>query len=139
MVNADLIAAKLVELADRIQRARSRCPATVAELAADRDALDLVAFNLMLAVQTCADIAAHVITDEGWSAAKTLAGAFDRLVEHGVTRADTAEQLKRAVGLRNVVAHGYTRINVAMVHEAASSGVAHLEGFAGDIARFVAR
>src|SRR5687767_6345680 len=86
MVNESLVAAKLVELTDRLERAGSRCPATAAQLAADRDALDLVAFNLMLAVQTCADIAAHVITDEGWPAAETLAAAFNRLVEHGVTR-----------------------------------------------------
>jgi uncharacterized protein YutE (UPF0331/DUF86 family) len=55
-----------------------------------------------------------------------------------VTRPEIAEQLKRAVGLRNVVAHGYTRINVVMLHAAASSGIAELEGFAADIARFVA-
>ncbi len=134
MVNASLIAAKLAELTERIDRARRHCPATVEELAADRDALDLVAFNLMLAVQTCGDLAFHLIADAGWPAASTLAAGFDRLVEHGFTSAETAEQLKRAVGLRNVVAHGYARINVAMVHAAATQGVVDLERFAADIA-----
>jgi uncharacterized protein YutE (UPF0331/DUF86 family) len=35
------------------------------ELASDRDALDLVAFNLMLAVQAACDPASHLIADEG--------------------------------------------------------------------------
>ncbi len=138
MVNANLLSAKLVELTDRADRARRHCPASPAELAADRDALDLVAFNLMLAVQTCADIAAHIIADEGWSTAKTLADGFDRLAEHGVTSAAIAEQLKRAVGLRNVVAHGYARINVDMVYAAATAGVDDLRQFAGDVARLLA-
>jgi uncharacterized protein YutE (UPF0331/DUF86 family) len=138
VVNADLIAAKLAELVDRIGRARSHCPATPAELGADRDALDLVAFNLMLAVQASADIAAHLIADHGWPVARNLGEGFDRLVEHDVTSATTAERLKRAVGLRNVVAHGYARINVDMVHDAATNGVRDLESFASDVARLLA-
>lgn len=139
MVNADVIAAKLADLVDRVSRVRAHCPATAAELGADRDALDLVAFNLMLAVQVCADIAAHLIADHGWPVAKNLAEGFDRLAEQGVTSVATAERLKRAVGLRNVVAHGYVRINVAMVHDAATHGLGDLDAFAGDVARLLTK
>ena len=65
MVNRDLLAAKLAELSDRIGRVRAHAPATLEELESDRDVLDLVAFNLMLSVQSCADIASHLIADEG--------------------------------------------------------------------------
>lgn len=47
MVDRDLMAAKLAELGDRVSRVRARCPATVDELRADRDAPDLVSFNLI--------------------------------------------------------------------------------------------
>ena len=60
MVDPDLVASKLSDLADHLQRVRIRRKATAEGLAGDRDALDLVAFNLMLAVQTCADIASHL-------------------------------------------------------------------------------
>lgn len=59
MVDPDLVASKLSELAGHLARVRARRKATADELGQDRDALDLVAFNLMLAVQTCADIASH--------------------------------------------------------------------------------
>src|SRR3954471_15323365 len=114
MVDRDLVAAKLAELDERITRARKHCPSTAAELGADRDALDLVSFNLMLAVQSCADIASHLIADEGWPAAPNLAGGFNRLRDEGVISAGTASALGQAVGLRNVVAHGYAGINPAM-------------------------
>ncbi len=139
MVNRDLLSAKLADLADRVGRVRSRCPPTAAELLANRDALDLVAFNLMLAVQICADIASHVIADEAWPPASTLAGGFHRLHEKGALSAATAAALGRAVGLRNVVAHGYAAVDPAMVHLAATQGLGDLEAFAREIASWAAR
>lgn len=137
MVDRDLMVAKLAELGDRVSRVRTRCPATVDELRADRDALDLVSFNLMLAVQSCSDIASHLIADEGWRAATNLAGAFNRIRDEGVISATTAATLCRAVGLRNVVAHGYAGINPAMVHAAATRGLDDLETFAREVAQWV--
>jgi uncharacterized protein YutE (UPF0331/DUF86 family) len=137
MVNADLVAAKLVELAERVGRARKHCPQRAEELAADRDALDLVAFNMMLAVQVCADVASHIIADEGWAAATTMAAAFGRLGDHGVLDAQLALRLGRAVGLRNVVADDYAGIDPAMLHDAAQRGVVDLDAFARAVAAWL--
>lgn len=133
MVNRDLLAAKIAELQDRVQRVKTHVPETVEMLRADRDALDLVAFNLMLCVQICADIASHVVADEGWPVARSLAESFTRLEEHGVLTSATAESLRRAVGLRNVVAHGYAGIDVEMCYRAATRGVADLEEYAREL------
>ncbi|MEO7329943.1 MAG: DUF86 domain-containing protein [Minicystis sp.] len=138
MVDRQLAAAKMAELADRIERVRRHCPPSAEELAHDRDALDLVSFNLMLAVQSCSDIAAHLITDEGWTAAATLAAGFNRLRDEGVISAASATALGRAVGLRNVVAHGYSAINPRMVHAAAVAGAGDLERFAQEVAQWIA-
>ncbi len=137
MVDRKLVTAKLTELADRVARARSHAKPSAADLASDRDALDIVAFNLMLAVQSCADIASHVIADEGWSPAGTLADAFARLADHGVISANTKLALTRAVGLRNVVAHGYAGIDPASVHAAVTLGVSDLDAFAMEVASWV--
>lgn len=110
MVIKDLVTAKLVELSGRVGRIRAKCPASADLLAADSDALEIVSFNLMLAVQVCADIASHITADERWVPAKSLADGFSRLEEHAVVSAATAESLRRAVGLRNLVAHGYARV-----------------------------
>ena len=139
MVDPDLVAAKLVELDDRVQRVRAHRTADDKALATDRDKLDIVSFNLMLAVQVCADVASHIIADEAWPAARTLAEGFERLAEHGVLEAATAEAMKKAVGLRNVVAHGYVRIDVPMVHRAAFDGVDDLAAFARQVAAWLTR
>ena len=96
MVDRHLLAEKLSELSDRVGRVRDRCPASLDELRENRDALDLVSFNLMLAVQTCSDIGSHLIAEEGWPAAPTLAGVFNTLRDHGVIEGSTASALARA-------------------------------------------
>jgi uncharacterized protein YutE (UPF0331/DUF86 family) len=121
VVDRDLLTAKVLEFQDRTLRIRSKCPATVDELRTNRDALDLVSFNLMLAVQSCSDIPA-IIADEGWPAAQNLASGFNRPRDEGVITARAAETLCRAIGLRNVVAHGYAGVNPDIVHLAARTG-----------------
>ncbi len=137
MVDGDVIAAKLAELADRVDRVRSHRPPDAQALADDRDVLDLVCFNLMLAVQACTDIASHLIADEGWPPAKDLADAFHRLHDHGVIAEATGQALARATGLRNIVAHVYAQADPELVLRAASSGLDDLERFSREIAGWV--
>ncbi|MGD2115137.1 MAG: DUF86 domain-containing protein [Acidobacteriota bacterium] len=139
MVDADVIAAKLAELADRIHRIREHRPEDAEILAEDRDAFELVSFNLMLAVQVCTDVASHLIADEGWPPAGDLAEAFRRLHEQGVLSRPTAEALARATGLRNVVAHVDARADPELVFRAATSGPDDLERFSREVAGWVQR
>src|SRR5438105_4037381 len=102
MVRPEIAQRKLAELDDRVARVRAHRCAMPDQLAADRDALDLVAFNLMLAVQAACDLASHLISDEGWTAPPTVAECFPRLAEHHVISSATATALRRAVGFRNI-------------------------------------
>jgi len=139
VVDRDVVAARLASVADRVARVRARAKADPAALAADRDSLDLVAFNLMLAVQACLDVASHVIADEGWLPAAEFASAFRRLQEHGAISEPTASALVRAAGLRNVVAHAYGRVDVGLLHAAATLGTRDLERFTYELSAWVER
>jgi uncharacterized protein YutE (UPF0331/DUF86 family) len=134
MVDRKVLAAKLAELEARIKRVRVRAPADAAALASDDDARELVAFNLMLAVQACVDIASHLVSDGGWRPAASLAEGFERLREHGVLTDRTARAIALATGLRNFVAHGYAGVDLGRLHAAAHGGLADLEAFAGEVA-----
>jgi uncharacterized protein YutE (UPF0331/DUF86 family) len=134
MVDRDLVATKLGELSEHVARVRTRRTVTAEDLRRDRDALDLISFNLMLAVQVCADIASHVIADEGWPPATSLGAAFERLRDRSVISGPVCEALGRAMGLSNVIAHGYAGVRPEMVHAAATTGLADLEAFAREVA-----
>jgi uncharacterized protein YutE (UPF0331/DUF86 family) len=99
--------------------------------------LDLVSFNLLLAVQTCLDLASHLISDEGWAPAATAREGLERLEEHGVISRQTLRSLQRAVGLRNVVAHGYSGADPTQIHTAAHLGLSDLEQFSREISAWV--
>jgi uncharacterized protein YutE (UPF0331/DUF86 family) len=137
VVDARLLTSKLAELAGRIDRIRGHARATADDLASDRDALEIVSFNLMLAVQSCVDVASHIVADEGWTPAGTLADAFARLAAHGVISEPVRRALARAVGLRNVVAHGYAGSDPAIVHVASTAGLRDLEAFSAEVAAWL--
>lgn len=137
MVDADVVAVKLAEVADRLERVRLCCPADAEALATDRDALDLVSFNLILAIQAALDIASHVIADEGWPAAATLAESFVRLHEHEVISAETLAGIRPAAGMRNILTHLYSGVDPAKVHLAATTRLVELERFAEEVGAWV--
>jgi uncharacterized protein YutE (UPF0331/DUF86 family) len=137
MVDADLVVAKLRELDARLARVRVRVPSQASALAADRDTLDLVAFNLMLAIRSCLAVASHLIADERWPPAASLGEAFQRLGERGVLDHTTVEALRRAAGLRNVVAHGYSAAAPELLHQAATAGLIDLERFSQQVSAWV--
>ena len=139
MVRLEIVQRKLAELDHRVARVRAHRRASRDELASDRDALDLVAFNLMLAVQAACDLAAHLIADEGWTAPASVAECFHQLAEHQVISAATAAALRRAVGFRNIVAHGYAGIDIAATHAASTAGLDDLDRFAREVATWLAR
>jgi uncharacterized protein YutE (UPF0331/DUF86 family) len=138
VVDRNVVQGKLTQLEEHLERIRLHCPAEASELERNRDASDLIAFNLLLAIQVCLDIASHIIADEGWPSAPTLAASFRRLAEHSVPDATTANALATAAGFRNVVAHGYGGIDLALLHRAATSGLADVQAFAREVAAWAA-
>ena len=137
MVDANTIASKLDELADLVARVRSFNPEDAAVLTEDRTARDLVAYNLVLAVQSCLDIASHLIADEEWGLATTASESFQILARHGVITSAMAAVMGKAAGLRNILVHGYSKAVPARIHIAVTSGLAELERFGDEVAAWV--
>ncbi len=76
---------------------------------------------------------------EGWPPVATARGALERIEDRGVVSKETVCSLSGAVGLRNVVAHGYSGVDPARIHTAATTGLADLERFAAEVSAWVER
>jgi uncharacterized protein YutE (UPF0331/DUF86 family) len=137
MVDVNILSEKLKQLSERITKVQAHCPEDPEDLADDSDMLDLVSFNLLVAVQTCLDLATHLISDEGWAPAATAREAFERLEEQDVISKETTRSLRKAVGLRNIVVHGYSGVDPAQIHTAATTGLSDLERFAKELSAWV--
>ncbi len=137
MVDVNVVSEKLKQLLLHIEKIRSNTPSDPSDLAAGSNALDLVSFNLLIAVQTCLDLATHLIADEGWAPWATAREAFERLEEKEVISRETAQALRQAASLRNIIAHGYAGIDPARIHAAAKAGPADLERFAAELSTWM--
>lgn len=137
MIDRNLVIAKLMELDKRVRRVASVRRASAAEYLEDEPATELTSFNLMLAVQCATDVATHVIADQEWAPAATDAEALDRLSERRVISAALAARLRKAVGFRKAVAHGYAQLRTDLLHVAATAGLDDLVEFSADLTRWL--
>jgi sugar O-acyltransferase (sialic acid O-acetyltransferase NeuD family) len=85
-------------------------------LLTDLDLQDILALNLSRAVQLSVDMGAHIVAQLEVPAPGTMGQTFDLLADQGVLTRELAQQLKKAVGFRNIAVHNYDAINWLMVH-----------------------
>lgn len=128
MTDAELVAKKLAFI--------ETCLRELRELGrADRIAFDVkerrfVEHTLQICIQAALDVASHIASDERLGEPDANVALFDLLVPAGWLSFETAGFLRLAVGFRNVLVHGYTSVDPAIVRSV-------LELRLGDIERFV--
>lgn len=115
MTDPDLVAKKLalVETSVRELRALAR----PADLATDVVQERFVEHTLQIAIQAVLDVASHIVSDERLGEPRTNRELVDRLERNGWLPGELATVVRRMVGLRNVLVHGYDPVDVAVVRE----------------------
>ena len=126
-MDREVIEQKIESLRRCVERVRQKTPATVAALANDPDAQDILTLNLTRAVQLCVDIGAYLIAAQDKPAPDTMGQIFDVLADMGVISVDLAVRMKKAVGFRNIAVHNYEAIDWEITHAIATR---HLNDFA---------
>jgi len=135
MVKRSLITAKIMMAEEFIRRVREKLPPSYEAFAADRDAQDLVLFNLTQAIQSCIDIAAHIVSDDALGYAGSMNEFLYLLRDHRIIGVELMERLVQAVGFRNVCVHGYADLDFEVAYRAAATGVTDLEDFIAAIVK----
>jgi len=123
MVDKDLILAKSGSVKRHIDRIKARSVADMATFQRDLDRQESIAFNMHLAIQNCMDIAAHIISEEGFGIPGSAGEMFFLLQENGFLSADLADKMVKAVGFRNLLVHEYEKIDLQRLHRAAEKNV----------------
>lgn len=112
MVDRDLIIAKAASVRSHLDRIAAKSDSGLHDFLSDVDRQDIVAFNLHLAVEGCIDIAAHIISENGWGVPGSAGEMFYLLEEKGILDAALSERMIKAVGLRNLIVHEYGAIDL---------------------------
>jgi len=82
-----------------------------------------------MAIQNCIDIAAHIISDEGFGVPGSTNEMFYLLEENGYMDAELTEKMVSAVGFRNLIVHEYSRVRLKEVLEVAHKNIEDLNEY----------
>ena len=129
-MNSIVIKTKLEGLRKCLDRIESKKPKTLDVLLKDIDVQDIIALNLERSVKLCVDIANHILSSLDDSPAMSMAGSFERLSEKKIIPDELGQNLKKAVGFRNLSVHAYDKIDWQLVWNI-------LEGDLKDLVRFL--
>lgn len=133
-MDREVIEHKLESLRRCLQRVAEKCPSNPDKLGRDSDLQDIVTLNLSRTVQLCVDLGAHLIADLDVSPPDTMGQTFDVLAHADVISERLAQQLKKAVGFRNIAVHHYEEIDWIIVHDIALHHLGDFSEFAKVIA-----
>jgi uncharacterized protein YutE (UPF0331/DUF86 family) len=129
-VDRVVIERKLESLRRCLQRIREKRADAALRLETDLDLQDVLVLNLSRAVQTCVDIATHIIASRELPIPQTMGESFLRLAEGGVIDAELSQRLRRAVGFRNIAVHNYDAIDWNIVRALTGDPLEDFETFA---------
>jgi uncharacterized protein YutE (UPF0331/DUF86 family) len=129
MTDPDLLAKKLAAIETCV--ADLRRLARPAELRRDLREQRFVEHTLQIAIQAALDVASHIVSDGRLGEPRTNRELFDLLERSGWIVPELAEILRKMVGFRNVLVHGYDDVDLAVVEDVLTH---HL----GDLIDFVA-
>lgn len=129
MVDRSIVVAKVAQIEKYLARIREKRPSSAQLFLEDPDRQDIVMFNLMQALQGCIDLAAHIVSDEGFGMAGSMNEFFYLLQERGIIPGMLTERMVRAVGFRNLCAHEYARLDLEKVYGVSLHGLEDIEAF----------
>lgn len=129
MVDRDLIIAKAASIRAHLDRIAAKTEVDLQAFLADVDRQDVVSFNLHLAVENCIDIAAHIISENGWGVPGSASEMFYLLEAKGILDPPLTEKIIKAVGLRNLIVHEYGNMDLKRLFSTVHKDLADLNSF----------
>jgi uncharacterized protein YutE (UPF0331/DUF86 family) len=79
--------------------------------------LRFAAYTLHIAIQAALDVAAHIVADNRLGEPQNNRELFELLTRYGWISRELTGSLREMVGFRNIVVHGYERLNAAIVEK----------------------
>ena len=76
-----------------------------------------VAHTLQIAIQAALDIASHIVSDERLGEPRTNQELFDLLQRYHWLSSTLTETMRKMVGFRNIVVHGYQSVDPRIMRD----------------------
>jgi uncharacterized protein YutE (UPF0331/DUF86 family) len=129
VTDPELVDKKLARIETCVQELRTL--ARPAEIPRDKVQERFAEHTLQIAIQAVLDVASHIVSDERLGEPRTNRELVDLLERNAWLGADLAGAIRRMVGFRNILVHGYEIVDAGIVREV-------VEERLGDLLAFVA-
>ena len=80
------------------------------------DARDIAERNLQIAIEACLDIGKIIISQTGLPEPQDYRGVFLALAQAHIIRSETTRFLADMAGTRNILVHGYEKVDDSLVY-----------------------
>jgi len=110
---------------------------SASELQDKKDIQHMLSFRIQQAVETAIDITTHIIAGLSIERKETSKDAFEALAKEKIITKKLAQNLGMACGLRNIIVHGYQKINFKKLFYDYKKDLEDLREFARQINSFL--
>jgi uncharacterized protein YutE (UPF0331/DUF86 family) len=115
VVDKTLILRKLAELEEYVGQVKEYTGITVERYSKDWKAQRIVERTLQMMIETCADVAGHIISDKGYRVPATYADTFRVLYENDMLNKGLFETMEKIAKFRNIIVHHYDKVDAEIV------------------------
>lgn len=115
MVDKVLLLRKLAELEEYLKQIKEYANVNVERYSKDWRIQRIVERTLQMMIESCADIAGHIISDRGYRIPTSYADTFRVLYEKDILTKDLFETMEKMSKFRNIIMHHYDHIDPEIV------------------------
>ena len=115
MVDEGLILRKLADLEEYLEQLKEFQGVTLDAYLSDWKTQRIVERTLQMMIETCADIAGHIISDKGFRIPKSYADTFRVLEDNKVIEPDLLQNMVKMSKFRNVIVHQYDNVDAEII------------------------
>ena len=116
MVDKTLILRKLAELEEYHRQIMEFAEITLEQYSQDWRIQRIVERTLQMMIETCVDVAGHIISDQRYRVPTSYGDAFRVLHENNIVGRTLFERLERMARFRNLIVHHYQHIDPEIIH-----------------------
>ncbi|MBC2712039.1 MAG: DUF86 domain-containing protein [Desulfosarcina sp.] len=117
MVDETLMLRKLAQLEEYASQIEEYRSVTLEQYRDDWKLQRIIERTLQMMIETCVDIAGHIISDNKFRIPDSYADSFRVLSENKIITADLCQTMEQISKFRNVIVHHYDRVDAEIVVE----------------------
>jgi len=115
VIDKNLILRKMSELEEYLSQLSQYGDITISDYYSDWKIQRIVERTLQMMIETCINVATHIISDRKYRVPKSYADTFKVLFENEVIGKELYDSLDKMAKFRNIVVHDYDDIDAEIV------------------------